>query len=128
LIVDASAVVAILFQEPGYERLIDVLRQRGPGGLAAPTFVEAGIIISARLQDDGSALLHRLNAELDIHLVPFGEDHARAAVSAWLRFGKGRHPAALNFGDCIAYSVAKLSKTPLLCIGTDFTKTDLEIA
>ena len=61
-------------------------------------------------------------------MVPFGELHFGAAVEAWLRFGKGRHPAALNFGDCMSYAVAKVANTPLLFVGEDFPQTDIEIA
>ena len=128
MIVDTSALVAILFREPGYEDLIDVLREKGPSGIAAPTLVEAGIVASARLKEDASPLLLALMTELDIAVVPFGEDHARTAVAAWLRFGKGRHTAALNFGDCISYAVSKLAKMPLLCVGADFKHTDLDLA
>lgn len=128
MIVDASALVAIVFQEPGYERLLAVCRERAPAAVAAPTLLEAGIVISARLGKDASMLLHRLLVELDISITPFSEPHAAAALSAWLQFGKGRHRAALNFGDCITYAVAKLSKMPLLCTGKDFAATDLELA
>ena len=63
-----------------------------------------------------------------IQVAPFGEAHSRQAVEAWLRFGKGRHAASLNFGDCLSYAVARLARRPLLCVGEDFPKTDLEIA
>lgn len=127
MIVDASAIVAIIFQERGHEQLIDALLERGPAGISAPTLLEASIVTTARLQKDSSALISRIIAEFDITTVSFGEEHAQAAFRAWLRFGKGRHRAALNFGDCIAYAVAKLSKEPLLCIGRDFAETDLDI-
>lgn len=66
--------------------------------------------------------------EAGIDVVPFGEEHARAAVEAFARFGKGRHPAALNFGDCQTYAVALLSRQQLLCIGRDFPKTGQPLA
>ena len=84
--------------------------------------------MSARLRRDGRGALARLLQEAGIVVVPFGEAHYGTAVDAWLRFGKGRHPAALNFGDCLSYAVAKLSDRPLLCVGDDFTKTDLALA
>ncbi|HEX7838922.1 MAG TPA: type II toxin-antitoxin system VapC family toxin [Kofleriaceae bacterium] len=65
---------------------------------------------------------------LGIEVVPFTDAHDGIAVEAWLRFGKGRHPAALNFGDCLTYAVAKVTTRPLFCTGDDFTKTDLELA
>jgi ribonuclease VapC len=85
-------------------------------------------VTSARLKRDAWPVLRALMTELDISVVPFGDNHARTAVVAWMRFGKGRHPAALNFGDCISYAVSKLAKMPLLCIGTDFRRTDLDLA
>lgn len=60
--------------------------------------------------------------------MPFGEAHCAAAVDAWLQFGKGRHPAALNLGDCLAYAAARVGGQPLLCVGEDFPRTDLELA
>jgi ribonuclease VapC len=66
--------------------------------------------------------------EGSIAMVPFGEEHYSAAVEAWLRYGKGRHKAALNFGDCMSYATAKLSNQPLLCSGKDFSQTDLQLA
>jgi len=66
--------------------------------------------------------------EAQVAVVPFGEDHWRAAVDAYIRFGKGRHAAALNFGDCLTYATARLSGLPLLAAGRDFSKTDLELA
>lgn len=77
---------------------------------------------------DASALLERMLDELAVQEVPFGEIHWREAVDAYHRFGKGRHPAALNFGDCMTYAVAKLAGEPLLFQGTDFALTDLEPA
>lgn len=128
MIVDSSALVAIVFEEPGFERLLDAIGESGVCGVPAPTLVEAGIVISARLGRDASGLLSRLITELDVSVIPFAEEHARAAVAAWVRFGKGRHTAALNFGDCISYAVAKLAHAPLLCTGRDFSRTDLALA
>jgi ribonuclease VapC len=65
---------------------------------------------------------------LNIEIVPFTDDHYGVAVDAWLRFGKGRHPAALKFGDCLTYAIAKVAMRPLLCTGDDFARTDLRLA
>lgn len=128
MIVDASALLAIIFREPGYERLIDLLSGATAAAIAAPTLLEATIVASSRLRRDASNLIRNVLAELEIEVVPFGEDHARTALTAWLRFGKGRHRAALNFGDCISYAVAQRAGLPLLCVGNDFQKTDLTLA
>ncbi len=94
MIVDTSAVVAILLREPGHERLVTALAAETRAGIGAPTLVEAGIVLSHRLGFDARGLLARFRESAGIEVVPFGDAHAAAAVDAWLRFGKGRHPAA----------------------------------
>jgi ribonuclease VapC len=128
MILDTSAVVAIFFQEHGWERLAERIAAADHVGMGAPTLAEAGLVLSARLRHDARGLLARFLRAFDVEVVPFGEAHHAAAVEAWLRFGKGRHPAALNFGDCLAYAVAWLSDRPLLCVGEDFRRTDLPLA
>ena len=75
----------------------------------------------------GQTLLVRLLEEADVDIVPFGEEHWPAAVEAFRRYGKGRHPAGLNFGDCLTYATASLAGEPLLAVGDDFAQTDLEL-
>lgn len=128
MIVDSSAIIAIFFQEPGHENLVDKLAQSSEVGIGAPTLVECGIVLSARLNQDARGLLARFLRETNIVAIPFTEEHFGAAISAWQRYGKGRHPAGLNFGDCLAYAVAKLANMPLLFIGDDFSQTDLQLA
>jgi ribonuclease VapC len=128
VIVDTSALAAIVFEETGCGELIDKLAAPGARGIGAPTAVEIGILLSARLGVDAGALLTRLLHEFDIVTIPFGDDHWRTAIRAFAAFGRGRHPAALNFGDCFSYAVARLSGEPLLCAGGDFAKTDLALA
>ena len=86
------------------------------------------IVVSARLGRDARPLIGRIVSEAGIATVPFTDAHFGSAVDAWLRFGKGRHAAALNFDDCIAYAVARLSGRPWLCVGGDFRRTDLQLA
>jgi ribonuclease VapC len=128
VILDTSAIAAIIFQEPGYESLHDRLGAAATIGVGAATLVEAGIVLSARLRCDARDLLARFLLEVDARVIAFDEDHWMAAVDAWLHFGKGRHPARLNFGDCLAYATARLAREPLLCVGEDFPKTDMELA
>lgn len=128
MIVDTSAVIGILFREPGWEELVGRLSARAAAGIGAPTLVESGLVASARLRVDARAVLARFVAEAGLSVVPFGEAHYVAAVEAWLKFGKGRHPAALNLGDCMSYAVATLAGEPLLYVGEDFAKTDLRRA
>ncbi len=128
MIVDTSALVALVFPEPEHESVIAKLAAPGARGIGTPTLVECGILLSARLRMDAGPLLARLIHEFEIVPIPFGDAHWRAAVRAFLAYGKGRHPAALNFGDCLSYAVAHLSGEPLLCIGEDFAKPDLALA
>jgi len=128
MILDTSAVVALFFAEPGYREILDKIGRADAVGMGTPTLVETGIVLAARLGHDPRPLLARFLAEAEVVEVPFGPEHLREAISAYLRFGKGRHPAALNFGDCMTYAVARLAERPLLCVGDDFSLTDLEAA
>ena len=128
MILDPSAIVAITFKEPDYGMLLAKLQVAQNLAIGAPTLVETAIVLSARLQNDSRGLLARFLEEAEVSTLPFGDAHYSIAVQAWLQYGKGRHPAALNFGDCLSYAMAKLANQSLLCIGNDFTKTDLELA
>lgn len=126
MIVDSSAVLAVVFQEPGFEKILEQMDTATALAAGAPTLAETGIVLAARLGVDAEGLLERMLDELGIQEIPFGELHWREAVDAYRRFGKGRHPAALNFGDCMTYAVASLTGEPLLFVGGDFGLTDLE--
>lgn len=128
MIVDTSALLAIVFKEPGYESLIDKLLAPGRKGVGTPTLAEAGLVLTGRLEGDADAQVSGILQQFELVPVPFGERHWRTAVEAFHRFGKGRHPAALNFGDCLSYATAKLADRPLLFVGEDFSKTDLRAA
>ena len=128
MILDTSAIVAIALKEPGFEKLLAKLAVAGNVGVGTPTLTETAIVLSARMHQDARGILSRLLMEGGIVTVPFGEVHFSVAVDAWLRYGKGRHPASLNFGDCLSYATARLAGEPLLCIGTDFSQTDLPLA
>lgn len=128
MIVDSSAIVAIFFTESGFRELIEKLGSARSVGIGSPTLVETAIVLSARLNADARSVLGRFLYEFNIVVVPFGELHWRAAIDAYWRFGRGRHPASLNFGDCLTYATASLANNPLLFVGDDFSKTDLDIA
>lgn len=128
MILDSSAVVAIVLREPGHEALLAKLSAATAVGIGAPTLAETAVVLAAKLHCDPAAILSRLIKVGDVAIVPFGEEHAEEAWRAYLRFGKGRHPARLNFGDCMAYATAKLAGDTLLCTGGDFPKTDLSMA
>jgi ribonuclease VapC len=125
VIVDTSALVAITFREPGHRELITKLAAAHAAGIGAPTLAETGLVLAARLRRDSRDLVVRLLDEFGIVEIPFGDPHWKEAIDAYLRFGKGRHKARLNFGDCLTYAVARLAGEPLLFAGNDFAATDL---
>jgi ribonuclease VapC len=128
MIVDTSALISILLEEVGFESLLEKTRRAEIIFIGAPVALEAAIVLSSRLKRDARPSLTGLFRRLDAELVAFTEIHYDAAVSAFLRFGKGRHPAALNFGDCMSYALAKISGLPLLYSGADFARTDIQSA
>ena len=128
MIIDSSAILTIVGKEPGYERIVHALAVAQRTRIGAPTRLETGIVMTARFGPRGKTALARFLQENAITTVAFGEEHAAEALDAYSRFGKGRHPAALNFGDCCTYAIASLAGEPLLCIGDDFAKTDLPLA
>ena len=128
MIVDSSAIVAIHMREPGVDLLLRKIAEAEPCGIGAPTLLETTIVLTARSGQDALVLVARFLEEMGIVTISFGEDHWRAAMDAFIRFGKGRHPARLNFGDCMSYATALLAGQPLLCVGDDFSKTDIKLA
>ncbi|MFQ5890726.1 MAG: type II toxin-antitoxin system VapC family toxin [Gemmatimonadota bacterium] len=128
MILDTSAIVAIAVREPGHEDLLGKMLRAPAVGVGVPTLTETAIVLSARLGEDARGLLARFLLEGSIQTIAFGEAHFGVAVHAWLRYGRGRHPADLNFGDCLSYATAKVADRPLLCTGDDFAKTDLRLA
>lgn len=128
MIVDTSALVAMLLREEGWEALRSAVVDEEVVGIGAPSLLETVLVISGRAGRDRSQDVERFVRDLSIVVIPFEEDHARAAAEAFVRFGKGRHRAALNFGDCMSYAIAKLAGQPLLCTGKDFAMTDLKLA
>ncbi len=127
MILDSSAIVAIVLREPGWEDLLARLAAE-PAAVGAPTLVESGLVLTARIGKRARTILARFVQEAGLAIIPFGEEHWLAAIDAYARFGKGRHPAGLNFGDCLTYAVARLGGQRLLFVGTDFSKTDLPSA
>ena len=129
MIVDSSAIVAIVFREPGFESLIDRLTHpEATAAIGTPTIAETGLVLSARMRSDATTLVAGLLAQFEIVEVPFDESHWPLAIAAFNRYGKGRHRAGLNFGDCLTYAVARLADEPLLFVGDDFAATDLDAA
>lgn len=126
MIVDSSALVAIVVGEPDAESLLDRLTSGpAPVRLSAVGLVESTIVVEARQGPDATRDLQLLLSGAGVEVLPVTEEHATQAIGAWRRFGKGRHPAALNLGDCFAYAAARALDEPLLCKGNDFAQTDL---
>ena len=128
MIIDSSAILAILFAEPDANRFEDTIATAWPRRMSAVALVEAAMVLEGR---GGAEAGHDLDAFLKrtrIELVPVTAEQANAARQAWRRFGKGNHPAALNFGDCFAYALAAVTGEPLLFKGEDFALTDIEAA
>jgi ribonuclease VapC len=128
VIVDSSALVAIVLREPGWEGLVAKLAIDEACAVGAPTLAETGLVLTVKIGKKAQMVLSRLLQEADLAIIPFAEEHWRLAVEAYARFGKGRHAASLNYGDCLTYAVARLAEQPLLFVGDDFTKTDIRAA
>jgi ribonuclease VapC len=128
MVIDTSAIVAIALNEPeapDFEWRIanDPIRL-----ISAATILEAAMVIETRFGEAGGSELDLWLHKAGFEVVAVDTDHADLARRAWRRFGKGRHPAGLNFGDCFAYALATLTQEPLLFKGDDFTKTGIQAA
>ena len=128
MIVDSSALLAIVLREPGYERVVQKLAEADAAAIGTATLAETGIVLHAKLGNKAAGLLERMLDEFAVQEIPFGEIHWREAVEAYRKYGKGRHKANLNFGDCMTYATAKLAGSSLLYVGGDFDNTDLKPA
>lgn len=128
IVVDTSAVVAVLAGEAGAERVLDVLASSSSARMAAASYLECGIVVAARFGDDGVHDLRLFLHEARIDVAATDREQADLALDAWSRYGKGRHPAGLNYGDCFAYALAVASAAPLLFVGEDFARTDVAVA
>jgi ribonuclease VapC len=126
IVVDTSALMAILLEEDGHTEFLSAIEKAPLAVMAAPTQFEYLMVSIGKLTDSGLPLARSLLTSLNIKIEDYTEEHANIAADAFLRFGKGQgHPAQLNFGDCMAYALAKLLNAPLLHKGNDFSKTDI---
>jgi len=126
MILDTSAILAILFEEPEAQLFATLISQDSKRLLSAATALEIMIVIEARKGETGGREFDLLLHRAKIDLVPFDSEQAELARAAWRQYGKNRHPAGLNFGDCFAYALAKISGEPLLFKGNDFNQTDIK--
>lgn len=127
MIVDTSAIIALIQREDLHtEHVAAALAGDRSPVMAAPSVVECLIVLTSRHGAVARTVFDRLKAEINLGIVQFTAEHAAEAHRAYAQFGKGRHPAALNFGDTMAYAAAKLAHEPLIAVGNDFTRTDLQ--
>lgn len=127
MIIDTSAILAILGDEPERKALIKCIIKASDKGLSAASFVETSIVLEARYGYDGVRDFDLFLTKAGITLIAVDVEQAQIARQAFKKYGKGRHAAGLNFGDCFSYAAAKSSNEPLLFKGNDFSQTDIAV-
>ena len=127
MVIDTSALLAILLGEPVADRLVSAVEADPVRLVSAATVVETGLVLLGRFGEGADPQLDRLLKGLQVEVVPVDETQATLAREGALRFGKGRHPAGLNFGDCFTYALAADRGEPVLFVGEDFSRTDLSL-
>lgn len=127
MILDSSAIVAILLDEAQGEQVGQLIAYERVCRVGAPTLVESAMVLTGRRGAAGRSWLGRFLQEKNVDVLSFTDAHWRVAQGAFVRYGKGYHPAKLNFGDCLTYATAYVAGEPLLCVGNDFAQTDLEL-
>ena len=125
MVIDTSAIVAILQNEPEQDKFIEAIESADIRLVSAASFLEASIVFLTRYGMDGILYLDLFMAKAGIEISSVDSDQANIARRAFREFGRGRHPAELNFGDCFSYALAKSLDLPLLVKGSDFVKTDI---
>jgi len=125
MVVDSSVLIAVLLLEPDAEQFLNQLIDADELYLSAVSLVETAMVIEYKKGKSGADKLDELLDELTLTVVEFDKRQATLARTAWREYGKGRHPAKLNFGDCCSYALAKHLNRPLLFKGNDFSQTDV---
>jgi ribonuclease VapC len=125
MVLDSSAVLAILFDEPERQAFATAVEGDPRRLISTANLLESALIAESRRGEQAGRELDLLLHRADVQFVPVDTDQVEIARAAWRRFGKGRHPAGLNFGDCFAYALAAASDEPLLFKGEDFARTDV---
>jgi ribonuclease VapC len=126
MVIDTSAIIAVLLNEAGAAHIAQAIESSSQRLLSAANLLEASIVIESRKGEAGGRELDLLLHRAAIEIVGVDQDQAETARIAWRRFGKGRHPTGLNYGDCLAYALAKIRHLPLLFQGDDFSQTDID--
>lgn len=127
MVIDTSALAAIFFGEPERGKFLNAIASSSAKLISASTILEAGIVIESRQGDAAGREFDLFVVRASLQIVPVDAEQVDLARSAWRKFGKGRHPAGLNFGDCFTYALAKSTGEPILAKGTDFRITDIKV-
>jgi ribonuclease VapC len=127
MVIDTSAILAILEGEPERRNFLEILESADSTRMSVASLVETSIVIESRYGAEGLRDLDRFISRASIELIPVDQEQEQLARSAFSRFGKGRHRAGLNYGDCFSYAAAISLGEPLLCKGDDFVHTDVPI-
>ena len=127
MVIDSSALVAIFLAEPERREYLGLIRQADARTISAVNVFETAMLLESRRGEAIGRELDLFLVDMELEVVAFDKRQIIIARSAFRRFGKGRHPAALNFGDCFAYALAKMTGEPLLAKGNDFVKTDIPL-
>jgi ribonuclease VapC len=128
MIVDSSAVLAIMLSEQDSEAYLDALLSVGPRRMSVANWLETAMVIDRRGTTAAASGFEEFMRDADIEVMPVTASQGTLARAAWQRYGRGNHPAKLNYGDCFAYALAKETREPLLFKGNDFARTDVEPA
>ena len=129
MVIDSSALIAIVTEEPESAYFLSLIHQADSIRISAATFLETGMVLKRDSTGKHRSVFENLILRLPVPIVPVSEEQARIALDAFDRYGKGRgHPAGLNFGDCFSYALAKIGDEPLLFKGRDFKYTDIQAA
>ena len=127
MVIDTSAVTAIFLAETERQAFLNAIVQAESRLISAANVLETGIVLEARRGEAAGREFDLFVVRAGLQIIPVDAEQVEVARSAWRRYGKGRHPAGLNFGDCFAYALAKTSEEALLAKGTDFATTDIEM-
>ncbi|HWB97258.1 MAG TPA: type II toxin-antitoxin system VapC family toxin [Bryobacteraceae bacterium] len=125
MIIDSSAVLALVFEEPESARIATAIAAATRRRMSTVNWLETLMVVEGRLGVESADDAQLILRELEVEALPFDREQMIEARAAWRRFGKGRHPAALNLGDCCAYAAALVTGDELLYKGDDFSKTDI---
>ena len=128
MVLDTSALLALLLGEPSAPRLAAAVQAAAARYVSAASVLETAVVMQARVGEQGDLEVDALLRDLDLDVIPVDAEQLRLARDAAVRFGKGRHPAGLNYGDLFSYGLAVSLGEPLLCTGADFARTDVALA